>query len=60
MTSALERDRVADYAIYLDQAGEFFGLRVETGIEVTALEACRANRMYLDDLSCCDADNCFR
>lgn len=29
------------------------------GMETDALEAYRANRMYLDDLSCCDAANCF-
>ena len=29
------------------------------GMETEALEAYRANGMYLDDLSCCDAANCF-
>ncbi len=29
------------------------------GADTTALEAYRANNMYLDDLSCCDADKCL-
>ena len=29
------------------------------GMETEALEVYRANGMYLDDLSCCDAGNCF-
>ena len=29
------------------------------GADTTALEAYRANNMYLDDLACCDADQCL-